>query len=83
MKTYHLPLSAHTAPSIHTALCCAIVPAINVEYFHDHVRIEHMIFDGAVRPRNGALKPDEARPGLGLELKHADAEKFRTFAASA
>jgi len=25
---------------------------------------------------NGALHPDLSRPGLGLELKHADAQRF-------
>jgi L-alanine-DL-glutamate epimerase-like enolase superfamily enzyme len=77
----HLPLSAHTAPSIHAPLCCASLTAINVEYFHDHQRIEAMLFDGAVRAQNGILKPDCSRPGIGLELKRPDAEKFQVFAA--
>ena len=80
-ETYHFPLSAHTAPSMHATLCCALTPAVNVEYFHDHARIEHMIFDGAIKPVAGNLKPDLARPGLGLELKRADAEKFQIFSA--
>jgi len=78
-EMYHFPLSAHTAPSIHATLCCAAPAAINVEYFHDHARIEHMIFDGAITPANGKLKPDASKPGLGLELKRADAKRFRTF----
>jgi len=78
-ETYHLPLSAHTSPSVHATLCCALVPAMNVEYFHDHSRIEQMIFDGAIQPVNGNLKPDSSRPGLGLELKRADAERYRVF----
>jgi L-alanine-DL-glutamate epimerase-like enolase superfamily enzyme len=81
-ETYHLPLSAHTSPSVHATLCCALVPAMNVEYFHDHERIEHMIFDGALRPVNGNLKPDPSRPGLGLELKRAEAEPFQVFSAT-
>jgi L-alanine-DL-glutamate epimerase-like enolase superfamily enzyme len=80
-ETYHFPLSAHTSPSVHATLCCALVPAMNVEYFHDHSRIEEMIFDGAIRPVNGNLKPDVSRPGLGLELKRAEAEKFQIFSA--
>jgi hypothetical protein len=36
-----------------------------------------MLFDGALDPRGGALRPDPARAGLGLALKAADAEKFR------
>jgi L-alanine-DL-glutamate epimerase-like enolase superfamily enzyme len=80
-ETYHFPLSAHTSPSVHARLCCALVPAINVEYFHDHARIERMIFDGAITPVKGNLKPDFPRPGLGLELKRADAYKFQIFSA--
>ncbi len=80
-EMYHIPLSAHTSPSVHATLCCALVPAINVEYFHDHARIEHMIFDGALQPVNGNLKPDLSRPGLGLELKRADAQPFQIFSA--
>ncbi len=42
-----LPLSAHCAPSIHVHPCCASIPVRHIEYFHDHARIEHMLFDGA------------------------------------
>ena len=80
-ETYHFPLSAHTSPSLHATLGCALVPAINVEYFHDHARIEQMIFDGAEKPVNGHLKPNLSRPGFGLELKRGEAEKFRIFSA--
>jgi hypothetical protein len=48
----------------------------HVEYFHDHARIEHMLFDGVLTPVDGKLKPDLTRPGLGLDLKRADAERF-------
>ena len=71
-----LPLSAHTAPSLHAHPCCALAPVRHVEYFHDHVRLEHMLFDGALTPVHGALHPDLSRPGLGLELKRSDAERY-------
>ncbi len=71
-----LPLSAHTAPSLHATLCCVASPACNVEYFHDHARIERMLFDGAIVPVGGCLAPDRSRPGLGLELKRADAARY-------
>jgi L-alanine-DL-glutamate epimerase-like enolase superfamily enzyme len=76
-EMFHLPFSAHTSPSLHATLCCALPAAINVEYFHDHERIEGMIFDGAIRAVNGYLRPDLTRHGFGLELKRADAEKFQ------
>ena len=34
-----------------------------------------MLFDGFLEPDGGALRPDLARPGLGVELKRADAER--------
>lgn len=72
-----LPMSAHCAPMLHTQLACAARPLRHVEYFHDHVRIERMLFDGFREPVNGALHPDLSRPGLGIEFKRKDAEQFR------
>lgn len=72
-----IPLSAHTAPSLHTALGCAVPTMRHLEYFHDHVRIEQMLFDGAPSPRNGMLAPDRSRPGMGFEFKHTDAAAYR------
>jgi L-alanine-DL-glutamate epimerase-like enolase superfamily enzyme len=71
-----IPLSGHTAPALHAHVACAATPLRHLEYFHDHVRIERLFFDGLPRQENGALRPDLSRPGLGLELKRADAEKF-------
>lgn len=75
-EAFLTPLSAHTAPSIHQHPCCALNRACNVEYFYDHYRIEHMLFDGAAAPVQGELKPDLSRPGLGLEFKRADARRY-------
>jgi L-alanine-DL-glutamate epimerase-like enolase superfamily enzyme len=71
-----LPLSAHTAPTVHAHVGCAVPRLRNVEYFHDHARIEQMLFDGALTPDRGTLRPDRTRPGLGIELKARDAEQF-------
>lgn len=71
-----LPLSAHTAPCVHVHPCCAVARVRNLEYFYDHVRIEHMLFDGALDPSNGELYPDRSRPGLGIELKSQDGQRF-------
>jgi hypothetical protein len=49
----------------------------HLEYFFDHARIESMLFDGFTPPRDGALWPDLSRPGLGVELKKSDAERYR------
>ena len=77
-SAHHVPISSHCAPSLHAALCCTAAPAIHLEYFHDHARIEQTLFDGAARPRNGLIAPDLERPGLGLDLKTRDAEKYRS-----
>lgn len=73
---HHVPLSAHTAPSLHAHLCCAIDMACHVEYFHDHVRIERMLFDGVLEPAGGMLYPDLSRPGLGIRFKRSDASQY-------
>ena len=73
---FHIPLSAHTAPALHTHVCCTAIPLRHLEYFHDHVRIERMFFDGISEPVDGELWPDRSRPGMGIEFKHADAKRF-------
>jgi L-alanine-DL-glutamate epimerase-like enolase superfamily enzyme len=74
---YEVPFSAHCAPQIHAHAACAIGRLRHCEYFHTHARAEALLFDGVLEPRAGALRPDRARPGLGIELKRADAERFR------
>lgn len=39
-------------------------------------RIEQTLFDGFVEPVSGVLTPDRTRPGLGVELERADAERY-------
>ncbi len=75
--SFAVPFSAHTSPSIHAQIGCAAPQIEHVEYFYDHVRIERMLFDGAPEPIGGCLRPDPARPGLGLEFKRQDAERWR------
>jgi len=73
-----LPLSSHCAPSMHLHPCCAAPRVRHLEYFHDHARIERMLFDGVVEPEDGALTPARDRPGFGLEFKRADARRYAT-----
>lgn len=73
---FKVPLSTHTAPALHAALGCAVPAVRHAEYFHDHVRIEAILFDNPPALENGALAPRLDRPGLGLELREADAAKF-------
>ena len=76
-SAHPIPLSAHCGPTVHMHLGCAAPPLRHVEYFHDHVRIEAMLFDGFREvASDGMMHPDFARPGLGVEFKQQDAEKF-------
>ena len=74
---HNIPLSSHCGPSMHLHVCCAVPRAIHMEFFHDHARIERIFFDGFCEPREGQMTPDLSRPGVGLELKASDAERFR------
>ncbi|HUO60466.1 MAG TPA: enolase C-terminal domain-like protein [Candidatus Acidoferrales bacterium] len=73
----NLPMSAHCAPYLHAAPCCAIGRMRHVEFFHDHARIARMLFDGVEEPKGGALSTNMETPGIGLTLKMRDAEQFR------
>jgi L-alanine-DL-glutamate epimerase-like enolase superfamily enzyme len=72
----NLSLSSHTAPALHVHAACAAIPFSEMEYFHDHVRIERMFFDGLSEVSEGKLCPDLSSPGNGLVLRRADAENF-------
>lgn len=76
-QAHGIPLSAHTSPTLHLHPACAVTPLVHVEYFHDHARIESQFFDGFRNPTNGSMYPDLGRPGLGVEFKAQDAERFR------
>jgi L-alanine-DL-glutamate epimerase-like enolase superfamily enzyme len=76
-----LPLSAHTAPSIHAHACCAAQRVIHTEYFFDHFRIEKMAFEGAIVAKRGMLRPDLSRPGLGIAWKTRDMLQYQVYAS--
>ena len=73
---HHIDLSGHCAPALHLHASCSAPRFRHLEWFHDHVRIEHMLFDGAPTPRDGQIYPDLSRPGHGLTLKEKDAERY-------
>jgi L-alanine-DL-glutamate epimerase-like enolase superfamily enzyme len=70
------PLSAHCAPALAVHVMAAAERALHIEWFHDHVRIERLLFDGVPAPENGSLRPDASRPGHGLELKRREAARY-------
>jgi len=75
-RARQIPFSAHCAPAISAHACCAMETLVHLEYFHDHVRIESMLFDGTLSADGGHLQPDSSRLGLGLELKRDAAEEY-------
>ena len=64
-RAHGRPLSLHCGPAIHAHVATALSQFVHLEYFHDHERIERMLFDGVLEPRDGALWPDLTRAGHG------------------
>jgi len=75
-EAFHVDLSGHCAPALHLHVACATPRLRHLEWFHDHVRIEHMLFDGAPVPSKGVIQPDLSRPGNGLVFKEKDAARY-------
>ena len=75
-EAHELDLSGHTAPTIHGHVLCAVPKLRHLEWFHDHVRIERLLFDGFLEPEGDVVTPDPGRPGLGVELKREDAAEL-------
>ena len=72
-----LQVSAHCAPNAAVHVASATPNMRHIEYFHDHARIEDLLFDGALSPAGGSMTPDVGAPGNGLTFKAADAEQYR------
>jgi L-alanine-DL-glutamate epimerase-like enolase superfamily enzyme len=76
--TRTIDVSLHCAPQVSAQAGTAAWHLRHLEYFHDHVRIEGMAFDGVLDPGpDGVLRPDRSRPGLGLTMRRADLEPYR------
>jgi L-alanine-DL-glutamate epimerase-like enolase superfamily enzyme len=76
-EAQQIPFSSHCAPALHLHAVLSLQGFYIAEYFFDHVRIENMLFDGVTVSKNGSIYPDLSRPGMGIEFKHADAEKYK------
>jgi L-alanine-DL-glutamate epimerase-like enolase superfamily enzyme len=72
-----LDISAHCAPHLHLHVGAATPNLRHLEWFHDHVRIERMAFDGTIQPVGGLLRPDPDAPGHGLTLRADDIKRYR------
>lgn len=76
-SAHQIDLSAHCAPAVSAHAFCAVDRLRHLEYFHDHVRVEGLLFDGILEPGDGMLVPATDRPGLGLQVRWDDAEPYR------
>ncbi|WP_349902098.1 enolase C-terminal domain-like protein [Parafrigoribacterium humi] len=74
--SHGLEVSGHCGPHLHAHVAAATPNLRHLEWFHDHVRIETMFFDGVLDPSGGTITPRE-EPGNGLTLREFDAEPFR------
>lgn len=71
-----LDISGHTSPHAHVHVAAATVNLRHLEWFHDHVRIEHLFFDGCLSPDGGAVTPADDRVGNGYTFRSTDAARY-------
>jgi L-alanine-DL-glutamate epimerase-like enolase superfamily enzyme len=74
--SFGLQLSGHCAPNLHAHVAAAIPNLRHLEWFHDHDRIEQMFFEGALQPRDGAVRLNADALGNGLTLRESEAERY-------
>lgn len=77
-QAHNLQISGHCAPNLHASVAAAVPNLRHVEYFHDHHRIETMLFDGTLAPNGGSMTPDRSSPGHGLSLRKTTADDYQT-----
>ncbi|MEU6673136.1 enolase C-terminal domain-like protein [Streptomyces sp. NPDC046853] len=76
-QAHGIEVSARCAPHAHAAVAACVPNLRHIEWFHDHVRIESMFFDGALDPTGGTVRP-EGGVGHGLELRRTEeVEEYR------
>ena len=75
--SHGLEVSGHCGPHLHAHVAAATPNLRHLEWFHDHVRLEQMFFDGTLDPQGGSICPDGSAPGHGLTFRSSDIERFR------
>ncbi|MEV4313596.1 enolase C-terminal domain-like protein [Actinocrispum sp. NPDC049592] len=70
-----LDVSAHCAPNLSAHAGASTPNFRHIEWFADHDRIETLLFDGALDPTGGRVRPGDTA-GHGLTLKDADAAEY-------
>ena len=69
-------VSAHCAPNLHAHVAVSVPHVRHIEYFHDHQRLDALLFEGVLEPKGGALAPLQGIPGHGLTLKRSGVEAY-------
>jgi L-alanine-DL-glutamate epimerase-like enolase superfamily enzyme len=78
-QSHGLEISGHCAPHAHVHAAASVPNLRHVEWFHDHVRIERLLFDGVPDAEGGVLAVGRSKaPGLGLSLAGERAARYRT-----
>jgi L-alanine-DL-glutamate epimerase-like enolase superfamily enzyme len=72
-----LDISAHCAPNLHAHVAVSVPHLRHIEYFHDHHRLDALLFDGVLHPHDGTLTPRRDVPGHGMALRESDAAPYR------
>jgi L-alanine-DL-glutamate epimerase-like enolase superfamily enzyme len=73
--TAHVPVSTHTAPQLHVHLAAGVRDLHSVEWFHDHARVESLLFEDTVQPHDGIVAAKVTRTGNGLVLRATTAKQ--------
>ncbi|MCG6494228.1 enolase C-terminal domain-like protein [Kitasatospora sp. A2-31] len=77
-EAHGLDVSAHCAPHLHAHAAAAVPNCRHLEWFHDHVRVERLLFDGTLDPAGGTVTPGaDGTPGHGLRLAPVRAAEYR------
>lgn len=73
----NIEVSGHCAPTLHAHVAAAVPNLRHVELFHDHRRVDAILFDGTLEPECGVLTPNADVPGHGLSLRTGAVDRYR------
>ena len=74
---HNLDVSGHCAPHLHSYVAATVPNLRHVEYFHDHVRVDPLLFDGLPSAGSGNISVPADSLGHGITLRQGDAERYR------
>ena len=74
-QAFERPISTHCAPALSVQVAGCAPTLAHLEWFHDHTRLEAMLFDGVPVATGGVVAPTGA-VGHGMSLR-PDAEQWR------